>query len=346
MESGSLKYIPEPPVEPLLPAPRSPFKISKKNTILIGVLAFIILVLIYVELISAPSGLLPETIVSVPKGQGLSGAAQSLVENKVVRSPFAFKSLVVLFSGSSHGLRAGDYYFKEPENVLVVAWRLTHSMYELENVKVTIPEGLSLTEMADIFAKEPKFTKFDKQEFLKLASPFEGYLFPDTYLFLPNITAEAVIDAMKDNFERKVGSLQADMTVFGRPLTDVIKMASIVEVEARTTETRQIIAGILWKRLDQGMPLQVDAAFAFVNGKKDSKYISLADLAIDSPYNTYIHKGLPPTPISNPGLDSIKATLHPIPTKYYFYLSDKDGNMHYAVTLEEHEANKAKYLDY
>jgi UPF0755 protein len=134
--------------------------------------------------------------------------------------------------------------------------------------------------------------------------------------------------------------------VFGRPIKDIIKMASIVEEEARTEETRETIAGILWKRLDEGMPLQVDSAFAFVNGKKDSRYISTEDLAIDSPYNTYVHKGLPPTAISNPGLDSIKATVHPIKTKYYFYLSDDQGNMHYGATLDQHIENKQKYLNY
>jgi UPF0755 protein len=122
-------------------------------------------------------------------------------------------------------------------------------------------------------------------------------------------------------------------------------MASIIEEEARTEETRRTIAGILWKRLDNGWPLQVDAAFAFVNGKKKSSELTVEDLAIKSPYNTYANKGLPPTPISNPGLDAISATIRPIATKYYFYLSDDDGNMHYAVTNAEHEANKAKYLE-
>ena len=121
-------------------------------------------------------------------------------------------------------------------------------------------------------------------------------------------------------------------------------MASLIEEEARTEETRRIIAGILWKRLDKGMLLQVDSAFAFVNGEKDSKDLSLDDLKIESPYNTYLHKGLTPTPISNPGLDAIKATVEPIATKYYFYLSDDDGNMHYAVTHDEHVANKFIYL--
>jgi UPF0755 protein len=169
-------------------------------------------------------------------------------------------------------------------------------------------------------------------------------LFPDTYYLLPNIEAKEVFTLMRDNFDKKIKELDLEIKKFNKPLVDIIKMASIVEEEGRTDFTRQMIAGILWRRLSIKMPLQVDAAFVYVNGKKDSKLITLDDLKIDSPYNTYVYRGLPPTPISNPGLNSIRATITPVTSKYFFYLSDDDGEMHYAITHDEHVANKEKYL--
>lgn len=127
-----------------------------------------------------------------------------------------------------------------------------------------------------------------------------------------------------------------------RKISDVIIMASILEGEALPKD-RQVVAGILWKRLSIGMPLQVDATFRYINGK-GTYDLTADDLKIDSPYNTYIHKGLPPGPISNPGIDAISASLNPIPTKYLYYLTEKDGTIHYAKTFTEHIANKNKYL--
>lgn len=347
MDSGSLKYIPEPPYENLLPAPAPQLPLSRLKTFVVTGALFILGVLgfLYHFFIAVPSGMKSDLVVSITQGQSLSDAANTLSTDRVIRSETAFKVLLVIFGGP-RGVHAGDYYFENGENAIVVAWRLSHSLYDLKNIRVTIPEGTNSKEIADIIIKNKNFTQFNKADFIRLAAPYEGYLFPDTYFLLPNVTAQDVIDVMLATYKKRIQTISSDVTAFGKPITDVIKMASIVEEEARTPETRQIIAGILWKRLDQGMPLQVDSAFVFVNGKKDSRNISSADLAIDSPYNTYIHKGLPPTPISNPGLASINATLHPVKSPYYFYLSDAQGEMHYAVTLDEHVANKQKYLDF
>ena len=120
-------------------------------------------------------------------------------------------------------------------------------------------------------------------------------------------------------------------------------MASILEGEARRMETRKIIAGILWTRLEIDMPLQVDATFRYINGKGTFD-LTKADLEEDNPYNTYINKGLPPTPISSPGIDAISAALNPIKTNYIYFLSDNDGNMYYAVDFEGHKKNRVLYL--
>ena len=187
-----------------------------------------------------------------------------------------------------------------------------------------------------------KFSKFDPKDFISNAK--EGYLFPDTYLFLPNSEITQVLSFMKNNFDKKIQSIESEIIEFKKPLNDVIIMASILEEEARKTDTRRTIAGILWKRLSVGMPLQVDVTFQYINGKKTFE-LTTEDLKIDSPYNTYKYRGLPPTPISNPGLDSILSAITPIETPYFYFLSDKDGNMHYAKTFSEHKKNKELYLN-
>jgi UPF0755 protein len=258
-----------------------------------------------------------------------------------VRSPLVLKYLLVLFGGS-RGLVAGDYAFEKPENVIVIAWRLSHGKYGIDSVHVTVPEGLNIFETATLIDKH--LYKVDSKEFIKIASTSEGYIFPDTYYFLPNTTTVEVFKIMRSRFDEKISEVLPDIYKFKHSLSDVIKMASIVEEEGRTEMTRKMIAGILWKRLSIGMMLQVDAAFQYVNGEKDSAKLSLDDLKIESPYNTYLRKGLPPTPIANPGIASIKATITPISSPYYFYLTDRNGEMHYAVTHDEHVANKNKYL--
>lgn len=349
MDDTPLRYIPEPD-HVFLPIPQEPqtdtIKLPKipRKFLFFGGAVFFFIVFLFVRLyISAPAEFPSDTVVVVEKGQTLGVWAEALSDMEAIKSPFAFKVFIVLFGGG-RGLTAGDYYLEKSQNVITLAWRFSHSRYDLKNVRITVPEGFNSKEIAELFGREKKFTHFDTQEFIALATPYEGYLFPDTYLFLPNITARDVVDTMLLNYQKRIETLAGEIKSFGRPIEDVISMASIIEEEARTVETREIIAGILWKRFDQGMLLQVDSAFAFVNGKKKSSDLTLEDLKINSPYNTYVYRGFPPTPISNPGLDAIRATIHPINTKYYFYLSDNEGDMHYAVTHDGHLANKEKYL--
>ena len=204
-----------------------------------------------------------------------------------------------------------------------------------------IPEGSSTKEIATILGKI--LPDFAKEKFITEAQGKEGYLFPDTYYFPPNIKPDAVIEAMEKNFNEKIISLNEQISAFGKPMKEIIIMASLLEEEARKLETKQMIADILWRRLKMDMPLQVDASFQYVNGK-NTFTLSLDDLKIDSPYNTYLYKGLPPTPITNPGLDSIIAAVTPTTSKYLYFLTDKNGNMRYAVTHDEHVVNKEKYL--
>ncbi|MDE2172881.1 MAG: endolytic transglycosylase MltG, partial [Patescibacteria group bacterium] len=174
--------------------------------------------------------------------------------------------------------------------------------------------------------------------------PLEGKLFPDTYYFYENSTPQDVIQLLTRTFEEQTKPLLLDIQASGRTPADVITMASIVEKEAASSTDRRIIAGILWKRLDMGMPLQVDAPFFYLYGKTSAE-LTLGDLQSDTPYNTYKYTGLPPTPIDNPGYEAIEDTVNPVKSDYLYFLSGKDGQMHYAATLAQHAANRLRYLE-
>jgi UPF0755 protein len=180
--------------------------------------------------------------------------------------------------------------------------------FPLAQVRVTIPEGYTNKDIAERFKR---FENFDKDIFFSIAKDKEGYLFPDTYFFTGRETAEEVVAKMEDNFKKRVGEIKPEILV----------MASLLEKESKLPEEKKIISGILWKRLEVGMPLQVDAEL-----------------------DTYHYKELPPSPISNPGLESIEAAKNPVASEYWYYLHDKKGNIHYAKTFEEHKINKEKYL--
>jgi UPF0755 protein len=313
-----------------------------KLSIILAVILFLLISLgiIYFGFLTTPAYFPNGSLYTITSGSGLTATANDLESKQIIRSPFWFKGLVVIMAGPK-GLMAGDYVLFQNQNVITLAYRLTRGDFGLKPISITLREGLSVSEMAQLLSK--KFTKVIAVDFIELAKPDEGYLFPDTYLFLPNARSAEVISTMKQNFQRKISSFNTEINDFNKPLVDIIKMASILELEARTLESKRMIADILWRRIELGMPLQVDVSFKYINGKT-TKSLTTTDLKIDSPYNSYVYKGLPPTPISNPGLDSIKAAVTPIKTNYLYFLSDKAGNMHYAKTYKEHLQNKEIYL--
>jgi UPF0755 protein len=289
----------------------------------------------------APSDFSSGTIVNISSGATLNQIAGSLKANRIIRSTFIFKAYTLLV-GDTTGLRTGQYLFTDPQSALRVAYRLIHGQEGFPLVKVTIQEGLTSSNIAVIIAKA--IPDFDKAGFLKLAKPDEGYLFPDTYFWPTNLAPSEAASDMRSIFDDKLQTVQGDLAAFGKPQKDVIAMASIVEKEATSSTDRRIVAGILWKRLAAGMALQVDPPFEYFLNKPAGKLTS-ADIKTESPYNLYLHTGLPPTPIDNPGLSTILDTVNPTTTKYWFYISDKNGVMHYATTLEGHNANIEKYLN-
>lgn len=283
-----------------------------------------------------------ETTVQVQSGDTVSEVADALAEAKIIRHPRVLYFFIRFFGGE-RGIRAGTYRFNEPQNLYTVANRLMSGETGIAHLRITFPEGESTREMAmraeDIFG-----LTFSADEYLAVAKPHEGYLFPDTYLFPPDATPPSIVNHMRENFDTRTALITPDILRSGHTLSDIVIMASLIEKEARTTENRRLISGVLWNRLALGMPLQVDAVFGYIKGKPTYSP-SLEDLQIDSPYNTYRNQGLPPGPINNPGLNALTAALYPTKTDYLYYLTDKEGVMHYAKTFAEHKLNRLKYLD-
>jgi len=304
------------------------------------ILAFLIFNLFYFSFIAPPFSFPAGTIVEIKEGETLKEISKDLKDKNVIKSRLWFE-IAIRISGGEKGAMSGDYYFEKQKNVFVVAYKITKADYGLFPIKTTIPEGLTIEEISSVLEKG--FDKFDPEDFKKQAyeKKLEGYLFPDTYFFLPN--SLDVIRIMNKNFRDKIATIQDKIDASEKSLKEIIIMASILEEEARTLKSKKIISGILWSRIDIGMPLQVDAVFPYIIGK-NTYQLSLEDLKTESEYNTYTNRGLPPGAITNPGLESIIAATEPIETDYLYYLSDRQGNMHYAVSFDEHKKNKELYV--
>ena len=277
---------------------------------------------------------------TIERGQSLFSVSRELKDAGLIRSPRIFEIGMLTF-GSDKNISEGEYYFTAPTNVFTIALRISGKQFGIDKKKVTFPEGFSNTEMSRRLVAT--FPEFDEALFLKLAEDDQGYLFPDTYRFFPTVQPDAVISTMNRTFDAKMLKYESDIAASKYTKEQIIIMASIIEKEARGENDRATVAGILWKRLDMGIALQVDAPFLYLLGK-ESKELTREDLAINSPYNTYRNKGLPPTPINNPGLAAIDAVLHPVASPYLFYLHDAQGDVYYAVTYEEHKKNIRLYL--
>ncbi|MFA5998082.1 MAG: endolytic transglycosylase MltG [Candidatus Paceibacterota bacterium] len=305
--------------------------------------SFIIAVLLvvgYSLTLAPPSDFPSRSIAVVARGAVVSEVATELADARIIAHPTLLR-FVLRVSGQSARVQAGAYLFNTPENLLTVAWRLATGDFGLPPVRITFPEGETAREMS--VRVNDAFPDISASDFLSAAQPYEGYLFPDTYLFLPSANAASIVAIMRENFNEKIQPLSGAIAESGHSLSDLVTMASLIEKEARSTAARRMVSGILWNRLARNMPLQVDAVFGYIHGR-DTYSPSYADLKVDSPYNTYTHRGLPPGPISNPGMDSISAALYPTKTDYLYYLTGTDGLMHYATTYAGHQANQRKYL--
>lgn len=296
----------------------------------------------YLAFLQPPAAFPAGELVTVSAGAPLEAVAAALEEARVVRSARALRALVTL-TGHEHDVHAGDYIFKEPRSLFAIARAIIAGQYGLEPMRIRIPEGATTKDMAITYSL--RLPRFNAKNFLAQAQVQEGYLFPDTYFFLPNATEDVIIRTMRQNFNDHIAPLAPQIASSSRSLDEIIIMASILEREGNgRDDDRRRIAGVLWNRIDRGMALQVDAAFLYTLGKGTFQ-LTLADLRSDSPYNTYRRKGLPPTAIGSPSLDSIEAALDPIPSKNLFYLADSQGNTYFSKTYTEHSQKKARYID-
>jgi len=297
----------------------------------------LLLVVFSIVFLVPPPSFPHNELITVPEGASVIETGALLEKAGAIRSPFLFRVLV-----AGRGVQAGVYVFSESKGLIALTQSIVHGKSGMAPVRITFPEGVTVREMADLLRTH--LASFNATAFVRDAASQEGYLFPDTYFFSPFADTDTVIQKLRDTFTARTETLDALFSASPHTRSDVIIMASLLEKEARTLEDKRMVAGILWKRLSIGMALQVDAVFGYIKGT-ETYHPSLVDLELDSPYNTYRNRGLPPGPIANPGLESIEAALTPIESDYLYYLTGSDGVMRYARTFDEHRANRAKYLE-
>lgn len=312
---------------------------TNRRTLIILVVGGVFLGYSYLYWVRPPDSFPTDELVTVSQGETVSQIGLELERDGVIRSPLIFRIVVTLL-GQQKKLHAGDYLFKQPEDVFSIAHSLAIGAYGLEPLRIRIPEGATTKEMAFIFDRQ--LQRFDPNDFLAKAQPEEGYLFPDTYFFLPNANADTVMQTMRQNFDTQLAELKPLIASSSHSLADTIIMASILEREGRNLQDRRMIAGVLWRRLKLGMALQADATMIYTLQRGEP--ITPKVLATESPYNTYLHKGLPPTAIGSPSLISLEAAATPIDKGYLFYLADSSGETHFSKTYAGQLANERKYF--
>ncbi|HBI16540.1 MAG TPA: endolytic transglycosylase MltG [Candidatus Moranbacteria bacterium] len=295
----------------------------------------------------------------VKKGENIWNTASNLEKEGLIGNKIYFVWYV--YKNDYRGrIKAGKYILNSDLKVLEIVMILAEGDKndEKQSKKITFPEGFSLKQMGERLGENG----FDKDKFLELTKKpqyfkdkyqmsflgdipanmdLEGYLFPDTYFFFVDEDEEHIIKKMLENFEEKFSSdMQTEIKRQGKNISEIMTMASIIEKEVRTPEDKKIVSGIFYNRKDSGQAFQSCATLAFIIGENKKQY-SYEDTQIKSPYNTYLNSGLPPGPISNPGLDSILAAIYPAKTDYVYFLNNPEtGKTIFSVTLDEHNLNK------
>jgi UPF0755 protein len=304
----------------------------------------------------------------VAKGLSTSEIAQQLLDQKIINN----KNIFIIYSklhSVGNKIQAGEYTLNSNMTVAEIIEVLTAGKVSTQSVRVTVVEGKTNDQVAKILADKNVVAERDFQlaitddsydfEFKNTALNFnyQGFLFPDTYQFGKDLTVHDVVQRMLSNFEsRFTDKMMNDMEARNMKLGDVIILASIIEKEVGRNKSniteedittmeqeRKLVASVFYNRLGIDMALESDATVNYVTGKAD-RSVTIEDTKINSPYNTYRNRGLPPGPISNPGLDSIEAAIYPTESDYLYFLNSPDGTAYFGKTLEEHNENRVKYL--
>lgn len=297
--------------------------------------------------------------VIIDTGLGSRKIGELLKKEGIINSKWTFVLYTILTNRVSL-LKPGEYIFFNTTTIPEITLDLVTGV-NTERL-ILIPEGWQIENIAAYLEKEKIMYRNNFLKFVNKKDPayfrnnftflydkpetagLEGYLFPDTYRVLKTYSPETLIIKMLENFDKKLTpELRQEISKQGKTIFEIITMASLIEKEVVSDEDRAIVSGILWKRLEHNIPLQVDATIIYITGKRAAR-ISREDMQIDSPYNTYKYKGLPKGPIANPGISSIRAAIFPQESPYLYYLSAPDGRTIFSRTLEEHNEAKRKYL--
>ena len=318
---------------------------DRKIFVLLLILFHLLLFLgLYVEGLQPVSGNknLPPKIVEIQKGGNIFEISQKLYQNGLIRNRLIFM-IEALRSGKHKEIKAGEYALYPYQNIEEILDILVKG--KVYQHRITVFEGATLWQVAEILERErvcsrEEFLKWAKnREFLKeLKIPsdtVEGYLYPDTYFFAKNTPCPQVISTMVKNFWEKWKTLEPFLQKSNLPLRDVVILASIVEKEAYYDPEKPIIAAVYLNRLKKGMPLQADPTINYA--LKEFRRLTYKDYrSVKSPYNTYLHTSLPPTPICNPSLSSLRAVLVPAKVPYLYFVADGTGKHVFSKTYKEH----------
>ena len=332
----------------------------KKQVRLGGVFLILILAIAFFlgqVYLSGRSVTLTEPVsITIPDGSGTKTIAGILKDNGVIRSESAFVRYVKR-NGLGQDLRSGSYTFSGEQSLADVCSALKKGRCYATEVRVTIPEGLTVEQTAEVFAEKGLV---DKDKFIDYTlngdfpydylppkgtpERLEGFLFPETYQISTSWDEEDIVNMLLRQFDKVfTEEWREKAAADGRSIYEVVTLASIVEREAKVAGDRPIIAGVFLNRLDIGMKLESCATVQYALGEV-KPVLLYKDLEIDSPYNTYKNQGLTPTPIAAPGRASLEAALYPTDSDYLFFLAKPDGSHYFSKTLAEHNAAKNKYL--
>jgi len=305
-----------------------------KNKIVSIAIAVLVLSVVVIKVITMPPRLKSARLVEVQEGALAAEIAKSLEQTGVIKESDWFLYLTNRYDVQGK-LQAGIYEFSGRTPLKKVISKIVKGDVVL--IRLTVPEGYTLKEIAQLLESKKLV---GSEEFIKYAEgnkKLEGMLFPDTYFFPHNVSAAAIASTMyrrfKNVFEDLYGASVTDSNF--RKVREIVTVASIVEKEAMYAGEREMIAGIIYKRLKKKMPIQSCSTVLYALGRPKSR-LSSKDLNIKSPYNTYTHRGLPPGPICSPGLSSLKAAVNPKKTNYLFFVSMGDGRNHFSATYQEH----------
>lgn len=286
---------------------------------------------------------------TVKPGSSLNSIANQLEEKGLIRDPWVFK-IFTKHNDLETKLQAGDYVLQKNLTYAEITEILQTG--KSEEIRITIPEGYTIAQIDELLTRK---SLIEAGDFIECAATcdlgfqvdnLEGYLFPSTYYEPYNtFSSKKFIQRLYNTFQQQIGPFRSDIQKSDRSLNEIIIVASMIEREAfgDDLEEKKLISDVIWKRIDENWQLGIDATTRYETNNWKNPILK-SDLEKDTPYNTRLNRGLPPTAISNPSLASIEAAVYPKANEYYYYLHGNDGQVHFAITYEEHNQNKAKYI--